>query len=569
MTRHTALLGRAVEACRTREHFSPFPDRPGKDDDSLAAIEAGRAAYESILGGRVELERPTGGEQLADEVSPYTGQPLGIRYPTADVDAMFAAARTAGAAWRQVAPAERVDTCLEIVTRLHDRWFELAHANQHTTGQSFSMSCIGSGTNALDRGIEAVAYASEAMARVPRAGRWEKRFGRVPVTLDKDYRLVPRGTAVVVTCASFPTWNAYPAILANLATGNPVLVKPHPTSVLTMAIAVDTCQRVLAEAGMPPGLVQLAVDTLDAPVTKQLIGHPDCRIVDFTGSPAFGSWIEANAHPAIAFTETAGVNSVVVDSVEDLGATASAIATSLGLFSAQMCTSVQNLYLPRTGVRTPDGTASPEEVVEAIVAAVDAVADRPDRAAGVMGAIQSSATVDLAQRLADAAADAGTVVRRGAPYEHPSFPDARTLTPTVAVVDPDARDLFGEERFGPVSFAIRCRDADDALAQATRDVRARGAIASHVYSTDPGFLARATDAYVDAGASLTCNLTGPMPLNFAAAYSDYHVTGSSPAGNACLTDEAFIAGRFRVVQVRQPAPADAGADAPSSGREAR
>ena len=51
------------------------------------------------------------------------------------------------------------------------------------------------------------------------------------------------------------------------------------------------------------------------------------------------------------------------------------------------------------------------------------------------------------------------------------------------------------------------------------------------------------------------NLTGPMPLNFSAAFSDYHVTGLGPAGNACLTDEAFVAGRFRVVQHREPAPA--------------
>jgi hypothetical protein len=43
-----------------------------------------------------------------------------------------------------------------------------------------------------------------------------------------------------------------------------------------------------------------------------------------------------------------------------------------------------------------------------------------------------------------------------------------------------------------------------------------------------------------------------MPLNFAAAYSDMHVTGLNPAGNACLTDLAFVADRFRIVQCRWP-----------------
>ncbi len=550
--RHTELLEQAIAACRTREHFSPFPDRPGKDEASLAAIEQARATYEATLGGSFLLDQPSKGELLGEEVSPYTGEDLGIRYPAPDVDAMFDAARRAGTIWSKVEPERRVDLCLQIVHRLHERWYEIAHANQHTTGQSFSMSCVGSGTNALDRGIEAVAYAAEAMRRVPTSGHWEKDFGKTTVSLDKRYRIVPRGTAVVITCASFPTWNAYPALLANLATGNPVLIKPHPTSVLTMAIATQVVQQVLREEGLPPELVQLTVDSADAPIAKDLIAHPDCRIVDFTGSPGFGSWIEANAHPAIAFTETAGVNTVVLAGTEDLQATAAAIATSLGLFTAQMCTSVQNVYLPGDGVETPTGKVSPDEAIEAIVAAVDALSNNPRRAAGVMGAVQSPHTIGLIRNLEAEVSRQGRVARPAGTYEHPEFPQARTCTPSIASVDTSARELFGEERFGPISFAITCADADDALEQALRDVRAKGAIASHVYATDRDYLDRAADAYVDAGASLTMNLTGPMPLNFAAAYSDYHVTGLSPAGNACLTDEAFIAGRFRVAQVREP-----------------
>ena len=60
-------------------------------------------------------------------------------------------------------------------------------------------------------------------------------------------------------------------------------------------------------------------------------------------------------------------------------------------------------------------------------------------------------------------------------------------------------------------------------------------------------------AYEAAGANLSINLTGAMWINFAAAYSDYHVTGLNPAGNACLADLAFVASRFRIVQRRRPA----------------
>ncbi len=66
-------------------------------------------------------------------------------------------------------------------------------------------------------------------------------------------------------------------------------------------------------------------------------------------------------------------------------------------------------------------------------------------------------------------------------------------------------------------------------------------------------------AALEAGVALSCNLTGGVFVNQAAAFSDYHVTGRNPAGNAALTDAAFVARRFHVVQVRRPAPAPAAA----------
>jgi len=100
-----------------------------------------------------------------------------------------------------------------------------------------------------------------------------------------------------------------------------------------------------------------------------------------------------------------------------------------------------------------------------------------------------------------------------------------------------------------VSFLIRAPSREAALADATARVRERGAITSHVYSTDTQFLRHAVDAYQVAGASVACNLVD-MPINFAAAYSDFHVTGLTPAGNACLTDLAFVTSRFRIVQAK-------------------
>jgi len=180
--------------------------------------------------------------------------------------------------------------------------FEIVYAVFHTTGQSFNMSYAGSGVNALDRGIEALAYARDAMAAVPRHARWSRDFGSATITLDKTYRLVPCGVTVCFTCASFPTWNAYPAM--------------------------------------------------------------------------------------------------------------------------------------------------------------------------ILAAIQSDETLRALQWLLDEGRRSGRVLLEPRSYAHPEFPQARTSTPLMLQIGKDRRDLYGEERFGPVSFVIGVEDAEDALAQACADVRA-------------------------------------------------------------------------------------------------
>ena len=77
-------------------------------------------------------------------------------------------------AWRDAGPQARVGVCLEILDRLHKRIFELANAVQFTTGQAFVMAFQAGGAHALDRALEALAYAYAEMTRHPgarRAGR--------------------------------------------------------------------------------------------------------------------------------------------------------------------------------------------------------------------------------------------------------------------------------------------------------------------------------------------------------------------------------------------------------------
>ena len=70
--------------------------------------------------------------------------------------------------------------------------------------------------------------------------------------MEKTFTVVPRGIALVIGCNTFPTWNSWPGLFASLVTGNPVVVKPHPAAVLPLAITVQVCREVLAEAGFDP-----------------------------------------------------------------------------------------------------------------------------------------------------------------------------------------------------------------------------------------------------------------------------------------------------------------------------
>jgi phenylacetic acid degradation protein paaN len=546
--RHHDTLAKAVDACQQRYSWTAYPESPSSKIHGVEKPQAGKARFEAMLGRDYPLQQPGEIGRTGLEVSPYTGEPLGISYPKVDVGVLYQAIAAAMPAWARACAETRIGICLEILDRCAGQLFENAHATMHTSGQSYIMAFAGSGANALDRGLEALAYAHKAMADVPATAHWERQFGKGGAAcLDKTYRLMPRGVGVVICCATFPLWNAYPALCASLATGNPVVLKPHPSAILPVAMLVTVARAVLAEQGFDPNLVSMVADTRDEPATMALLEHPATAIVDFTGSPQFGEWIERNCSDKLVYTETAGCNSVVIESTDDLQAMASAIAHSLCQASAQMCTSVQNIHIPGDGIEVAGNRVSFDEVAAEIVAAVEQYLANPQVLCGTLVDDSILATIGRYRGLA---AEYGRLLRDSGPLEYPDFPRARTASPLILEVDEQAREIYRDEIFGPVSFLIRGASAEDCLRDATCNARERGAITSHVYSVKEEFLERAVDAYHQAGASVACNLVG-MPINFAAAYSDYHVTGLNPAGNACLADLAFVSNRFRIVQSKR------------------
>lgn len=552
------LLDKAIEAIISRSSFSGFTETGSSRVHGEAKVAQGRLDYEALLGGKFKLDQDDTFEhaenyRAGEETSPYTGERLGVHYPRFNLDEQYQNAQAAMRSWVDAGASKRTQVCVQLLRDLDEQAFLIANAVMNTAGQSFPMAFAGSGANALDRGLEALAWASGSMNVLPPEASWSKTFGgKHQVQLTKKWRLMPMGVAVVFCCASFPTWNGYPAIFANLACGNPVIVKPHPTAILPMAIAVSILRSGLKRAGFDPELVQLVVDSTQEPLGKVLVEHPETAIVDFTGSAKFGAWVEQHSGNRPCYTETSGVNSVILDSVRDLDAVLDAITNTFCLFSAQMCTSPQAFYIPESGVVLADGqVVSADEIESLLCEKIDQLVEDGKRASSVLGCIQSPGTLDLLddwQRRADNGEC--RLIRASTSYENVAGDRCRTATPLLLGLGTDTP--ITEEVFAPIGFVYRVRDRDHALEHASAISKKYGALTTYLYSIDEDFIATAEESFAWAGVALTTNLTGVMPLNFSAAYSDMHVSGLNPAGNATLAEPSFIAGRFRYVQSRRP-----------------
>ena len=544
--RHQALLDQALKAIAERGYWSAFPESPSPKVYGEGAAEAGKAAFDALLNKPFPLELPGTDGTIGAERSPY-GFPLGVNYPKVNLDRLFAAIAKAEPEWRKAGPEAWVGVALETLARINKRSFEIAYSVMHTTGQAFVMAFQAAGPHAQDRALEAIAYAWDEMRRVPAKAYWEKPQGKnEPLKMEKHYRIVPRGIALVIGCNTFPTWNGYPGMFASLATGNAVIVKPHPNAILPLAISVQIARNVLAEAGFDPNIVTLIAHEEGDDTAQKLALRPEVKLIDFTGSSANGEWLEQNARQAQVFTEKAGVNQIVIDSAQDIKGVARNVAFSLSLYTGQMCTAPQNIYVPREGIDTAEGHLSFNQVAQMLADSVQKLLGEPARAVEILGAVVNDG---VAQRI-DAARGLGSIVLDSQPVAHPQFKDARIRTPLIIKLDAKDDGKYLKEWFGPIAFVIATDGTGASLDIVRRAVHEHGALTLSLYSTSPAVLDEAIAVAEETGVALSINLTGGVFVNQSAAFSDYHGTGANPAANAALTDAAFVASRFRVVQHR-------------------
>ena len=151
-------------------------------------------------------------------------------------------------------------------------------------------------------------------------------------SLEGEVASVPCGVVVVS-----PPWNfpyAIPAggVLAALAAGNTVILKPSPEAPVTAALLVEQ----LGRAGLDGGRLQLLAAP-DGPAGQRLITHQSVDAVILTGSWATARLFARWAPQRRLLAETSGKNAVVVTATADVDQAVSDLVRSAFGHAGQKC----------------------------------------------------------------------------------------------------------------------------------------------------------------------------------------------------------------------------------------
>lgn len=535
---YKAIVENAIKANHERVFFAQYPEHP-KAYGEQAPVD-GLAAYQNQLGKKFEQLTQANPESWGgEEVSPYTMDVLGIQYPLFSTETLVIRAGRAFGSWKNVSPEDRADVLIDALERVKLRFFEIANATQHTTGQSFMMSFQASGPHASDRALEALAMGYEEVTRFPSSVVWEKPAGKGVLRLDKKFKAVPKGVGLVIGCSTFPTWNTVPGLFATLITGNTAIVKPHPKSVYPIAIVVAEIQAALKEKGLDTNVCQLATDTSTHLLTKELAENKLVKLIDYTGGSAFGDYVES-LPGKVTFTEKAGVNSVIIDSVADLAPVMQNLAFALSLYTGQMCTAPQNIFIPSSGIKVGEQQLSYEEVVSALAAAVSGIANHPQMGPGTFGAIQNEVTMKRVNSVKDLA----KALLVPAAIANPEFPSARTSSHVLLEVDAKDFGIYENELFGPIAIVVKTNDTAQSIDLAREMAAKHGAITCLAYTTSDAVATQIEEEMESAFTPVSFNFVGGIFVNQHAAFSDFHVTGGNPAGNASFSNPEYVNKRF-------------------------
>jgi 1-pyrroline-5-carboxylate dehydrogenase len=476
----------------------PFQNEPFLDFADPAEVERMRQAVAAVgraLGRSYPLR--IGGERVETPSTFVSRSPenpdevVGVlaKATPDDVERAIAAAARAFPAWSRVPAWDRAALLLRAGHILRTRRREMLGWLAYEVGKNWSQ-----GDGEVAEAIDHFEWNARAILE------WDRGKPIQPLWSEfNEYRYIPLGVGVVISPWNFPTTLPLGMVVAAIAAGNTVVLKPAEDASVIAHKLLD----VLEEAGLPAGVVNL-VTGAGSEIGTALVTDPRVRFVAFVGSKEVGVRIHREAsglQPGQTtlrrvMTEMGGKNATVVAADADFDWAVSEVAQAAFGYQGQKCSATSRVI-----VEAP----LYERFVEALAAKAEALA----RAAGPatenapFGPVINEAAVRKILSYVARAPEEGRAVVPGGRMERPGF---YVQPAVVADVAPTAR-LFREEIFGPVVSVTPCRTFEEGIDLANDSDYA---LTGSVFARDPARLAYARERFYVGNLYLNRSSTGAM-----------------------------------------------------------
>jgi succinate-semialdehyde dehydrogenase/glutarate-semialdehyde dehydrogenase len=407
---------------------------------------------ESTLLARVPHQLFIGGEWRDAEAGasfpvfdPATGREIARAADATAADAISAldAAVDASESWAATAPRVRGEILRRAFDLLRSRREEFALLMTLEMGKP-----LAEARGEVDYGGEFLRWFGEEAVRI--AGRYGTNPEGTGQTI-VSYR--PVGPSFMITPWNFPLAMATRKIAPALAAGCTVILKPAELTPLTTLFFA----RLLQEAGVPAGVVNIITTTHSRDVSAPVIADPRLRKLSFTGSTEVGRTLLAQAAGGILRTsmELGGNAPFLVFEDADLDAAVEGALAAKFRNMGQACTAA-NRFIVHESVAADFAAALARRVSGFTVGrgTDDGVTTGP-----LIDALAVAKTHEL---VTDAVDGGATVLVGGSPIEGPGT----FFEPTVLSGVPGDARMLREEIFGPVLGILTFASEDEAVRMA-------------------------------------------------------------------------------------------------------
>ncbi len=304
----------------------------------------------------------------------------------------------------------------------------------------------------------------------------KRTYGETIPSARPDQRFIVQHQPVGVVAAITP-WN-YPISMLTrklapaLAAGCTVVVKPAESTPLC-AIEVF---KLLQEAGVPAGVINLITTSDPAPIGKVFCEHPAVRKLTFTGSTAVGKKLSQDAAAGLkrVSMELGGHAPFIVYKDADPVHAAKGASLVKFLNTGQACICPNRIFVHKNILT---------EFVETLTSRIKKmrVGNGAEEGVAIGPLVDEQAIVKIENQVNDAQDKGADILCGGERLTGDTFADGFFFSPTVLTGVDDSMLIYREETFGPVAPVIPFDDNDDIIAMANDT---HYGLAAYVYTKD-------------------------------------------------------------------------------------